>query len=142
MDHLKTAMGALLTAAMTALAVPAQSASPTTSQAVQIANRGVVQMMISGAAGISVNIAEDLASIVDDGATRRVVPVIGKGSTQNIADLRLLRGIDVAIVQTDVLDDVRERNIYPGIDQTVTFIAKLYNEEFHLLVRRDVKSVT
>src|SRR5260221_6487382 len=142
MDRLKTAIGALITTALTVVAGPAESASLANSQAAQIANRGVVEMMISGSAGISVNIAEDLANVVDDGATRRIVPVIGKGSLQNLADLRQLRGIDVAIVQADVLDFVKERGIYPGIDQWVTFIAKLYNEEFHLLVRRDIKSVT
>ena len=135
------AISALITAALATLAGPAGSAPPANSQAAQIANRGVVEMMISGSAGISVNIAEDLANVVDDGATRRIVPVIGKDSLQNLADLRQLRGIDVAIVQADVLDFVKERGIYPGIDQWVTFIAKLYNEEFHLLVRRDIKSV-
>src|SRR5215467_13338040 len=38
-------------------------------------NRGVVQLETARAAGISVRIAEDLASIIDDGATRRVLPV-------------------------------------------------------------------
>src|SRR5258708_2927835 len=142
MNRSKTAIGALVTAALVSAAGPAGSASPGNSQAALIANRGVVEMMISGAAGISVNIAEDLANVVDDGATRRIVPMIGKGSLQNLADLRLLRGIDVAIVQADVLDYVKERGIYPGIDESVTFIAKLYNEEFHLLARRDIKSVT
>src|SRR5215471_3244748 len=143
MDRLKTAMGALMIAvALLPGACPAWSASPYTAQAVQMTNRGVVQMMISGAAGSSINIAEDLANVVDDGATRRLVPMIGKGSVQTLADLRLLRGVDVAIVEADVLDYVKERGIYPGIDQWLTFIAKLYNEEFHLLARRDIKSIT
>src|SRR5258708_11952022 len=139
MNRPKTAIGALVTAALATLAGPAGSAPPVNSQAAQMANRGVVEMMISGSAGISVNIAEDLANVVDDGATRRIVPVIGKGSLQNLADLRQLRGIDVAIVQADVLDFVKERGIYPGIDQWATFIAKLYNEAFHLLERPDIQ---
>lgn len=143
MSRLRTRAGAFIATGI-ALVVSgsAGGAPPANSQAALVVNRGVVEMMISGAAGISANIAEDLANVVDDGATRRVVPVIGKGSLQNLTDLRLLRGIDVAILQADVLDYVKERGIYPGIEQSITFIAKLYNEEFHLLARRETKSIT
>jgi uncharacterized protein len=121
-----------------AVATPASSAAPTD---IAVVNRGVVELETGRAAGISVRIAEDLANVIDDGATRRVLPVIGKGSLQNITDLKLLRGIDVAIIQADVLDYARQQNYFPGLEGWITYIAKLYNEEFHLLARRDVKSV-
>ena len=41
-------------------------------------NRGVVELKTGRAAGISVRIAEDLADVVDEGATRRVLPVVGE----------------------------------------------------------------
>jgi uncharacterized protein len=104
-------------------------------------NRGVVELETARAAGISVRIAEDLANVIDDGATRRVLPVIGKGALQNITDLKLLHGVDMAILQTDVLDYARQQNLFPGIENWATYITKLYNEELHLLARRDVKSI-
>ena len=104
-------------------------------------NRGVVELETARAAGISVRIAEDLANVIDDGATRRVLPVVGKGALQNITDLKLLRGIDMAILQADVLDYARQQNLFPGIEYWATYITKLYNEEFHLLARQDIKSV-
>jgi TRAP-type uncharacterized transport system substrate-binding protein len=107
-----------------------------------IVNRGVVQLETGRAAGSSVRIAEDLAGIIDDGATRRVLPVIGKGSLQDLTDLKLLRGIDMAILQVDVLDYARQQNLFPGIGEWVTYIAKLYNAEFHLLARKDITRVT
>ena len=100
-------------------------------------NRGVVELETASSSGISVRIAEEIANVVDDGATRRVLAVVGKGSQQNVTDLKLLRGIDMAILQTDVLDQMRQ----PARESGITYIAKLYNEEFHLLARRDVKSV-
>jgi TRAP-type uncharacterized transport system substrate-binding protein len=106
---------------------------------VAIVNRGVVQLQTGRAAGISVSIAEDLANLIDDGATRRVLPVVGKGSLQNITDLKLLRGIDMAILQADVLDFAKQQNFIPGLEGWITYIAKLYNEEFHLLARRRSK---
>ena len=104
-------------------------------------NRGVVELETGRAAGISVRIAEDLANIIDDGATRRVLPVVGKGALQNISDLDLLHGIDLAILQDDVLNYARQPNVLPGLENRITYIAKLYNEEFHLLARRDIKTV-
>jgi TRAP-type uncharacterized transport system substrate-binding protein len=105
-------------------------------------NRGVVELETARVGGISVRIAEDLANVVDDGATRRVLPVVGKGALQNITDLKLLRGVDMAILQADVLDYARQQNLFPGIENWATYIAKLYNEEFHLLARQDIKTVT
>src|ERR1700745_644713 len=95
-----------------AVATPANSAAPTD---IAVVNRGVVELETGRAAGISVRIAEDLANVIDDGATRRVLPVIGKGSLQNITDLKLVRGIDLAILQMDVLDYAKQTNYFPGI---------------------------
>jgi TRAP-type uncharacterized transport system substrate-binding protein len=80
---------------LTAAARPAPAAPP---QAAVI--RGVVELETGRGSGISVAMAEDLANLVDDGATRRVLPVIGKGGIGNITDL--LHGIDLAILQDDV----------------------------------------
>src|SRR6202048_3224285 len=124
---------------LTALAAPASSAASPPD--IVVANRGVVELETGRASGISVRIAEDLANIIDDGATRRGLPVVGKGSLQNITDLKLLRGIDLAILQTDVLDYAKRANYFPGIESWVSYVAKLYNEEFHLLAKRDVKGV-
>ena len=122
----------------TLLGFSAKPAGPAPESAV---NRGVVQLETERAADTSVRIAEDLANIIDDGATRRVLPVVGRGALQNLTDLKLLRGIDMAIVQTDVLDYARQQNLLPGIEHWATYITKLYNEEFHLLARQDIETV-
>lgn len=101
----------------------------------------MVEIETGSATGISVRIAEDLANIIDDGATRRVLPVVGKGSLQNITDLRLLRGVDMAILQQDVLDSAKQQKLVPGIEGGLTYITKLYNEEFHLLARGEIKNI-
>lgn len=117
------------------LSTSVQGATPDPTKSAD--THGVVEIETNGANDLSLLITEDLASVVDDGATRRVVPVLGKGSVQTIADLAGLRGIDMAVVPVDVLDDARKR----GIGTSFTYITKLYNEEFHLLVRRDVNTL-
>ena len=106
-----------------------------------VVNRGVVELETGGSAGTSVRIAEDLANIVNDGATRRIVPVLGNGSLANLVDLRLLRGIDVAIVPVTILDYAKEQNLLSGSETSITYITKLYNEELHLLARPEIKSI-
>src|SRR5438067_12735163 len=127
-----TAVAALIAATQLAPAAPVDQAATTI-------NRGVVELETSGSAGISVRIAEDLANLIDDGATRRVLPVGGKGSLQNLADLKYLRGIDMAIVQSDVLEYAKEQRVVPGIEVSLTYITRLYNEEFHLLARSEIR---
>jgi len=123
--------------ALSALAIPVPALAQQSSSTI---NRGVVELETTGSAGISVRIAEDLANLLDDGATRRVVPVVGKGALQNLLDLKYLRGVDIAILQLDVLDYAKEQRVVPGLD-AMTYITKLYNEEFHLLARPEIKAI-
>jgi uncharacterized protein len=130
----------LLVAALATPTALAGRATAPPSDAI-VANRGVVELETASSAGISVRIAEDLVRVVNDGATRRVVPVVGQGSLGNVTDLKLLRGIDMAILQSDILDYAREQKIFAGIDTSISYITKLYNEEFHLLARPEIKSI-
>jgi uncharacterized protein len=100
-----------------------------------LVNGGVVGLISGGVTGTYVRIAADLANALDDGYELRVLPIIGKGSVRNIEDLLLLRGIDVAIVQSDVLDFYKRTELVPNIEGKIRYIAKLYNEEVHVLAK-------
>jgi uncharacterized protein len=130
---------AALAATLLALAFPGGARAADT--LVERANRGLVEIVAGDVGGTSLRMAEDLADVLDDGATRRVLPVVGKGAFQNLADLKVLRGVDLAIVQTDVLDYARAQKLYANIDGFVTYIAKLNNDEFHLLARADIHAI-
>lgn len=107
---------------------------------VERTNRGVVKL-ITGPDATSVQMAQDLASVLDDGATRRVLPVVGRGFLQNLIDLKLLRGIDIGVVRADVLEDARKQAPYLGVLESLTYITKLYNEELHVLARAAVRNI-
>jgi hypothetical protein len=103
---------------------------------------GVVVLEIEGGAGISVRMAEELARATSDGTTRRVLPIIGLGAQQNIMDFKLLPSVDVAILQTDVLDYAKQEKLAPGIESWMTYISRLFNEEVHLIARAEIKSIS
>jgi uncharacterized protein len=107
---------------------------------VERTNRGLVEMITDGDSA-SIDMARDLASVLDDGATRRVLPAVGYGAVQDVIDLKALRGVDIGIIQTDALDYARKRKLLPGIENSMTYIAKLHNEELHVLARAEVKSL-
>ena len=133
------ALAALAAGLAAPMGAAARSTAPPPEAAV--VNRGVVELETAGSAGISVRIAEDLTRVINDGATRRLVPIIGAGSLRNLIDLKLLRGIDMAILQTDVLDYAREQKLFPGSEANITYVTKLYNEEFHLLARPEIANI-
>lgn len=104
-------------------------------------NMGTVGIMSGALGGTDLRIAADLANAFDEAYDVRVLAIVGKGSVRDIEDLMLLRGIDIAIVQSDVLDFYRKNDLIPGIDDKIRYIAKLYNEEVHLLASTTVASV-
>ena len=104
-------------------------------------NKGTVGVISGGVNGTYIRIASDLAAVLDDGDNLRVLPVLGKGSVQNIADILYLKGMDIGIVQSDVLAFVKRENIHPRIETNIRYITKLYNEEFHLLAGKGITSV-
>ena len=131
-------MGALGWAVL-AFAVPtaAQEADVLTERI----NKGTVGIISGGIDGTYIRIATDLASVLDNGDDLRILPMMGKGSVQNIDDILYLRGIDIGIVQSDVFAFVKSQNRHATIDTRINYITKLYNEEFHLLAGKDIGSV-
>ena len=138
---MKYVSAAIVALFLTIAAATAPSHAAATQPEVGI-SQGVVVLETESSAGISVRIAEELAKVINDGSRRRILPVIGIGSLQNIMDLSLLRGIDVAILQKDVLDYVKQQNLVPQIESRVNYVTTLYNEEFHLLARPEIKSIS
>ena len=143
-----TRRGMLLTTAALTAAVAAASPRPAGAQNVAVinsmvarANGGTVGVIAGGVEGTYIRIAADLASVLDDGDALRVLPMIGKGSVQNILDIMLLRGVDIGIVQSDALTFARNQRLVPGIDSMIQYIAKLYDEEIHVLAREDIRSL-
>src|SRR6185437_4419329 len=145
----KLAFGKLAAGVLAALlvlaALPAAAASQSPTRSIEAMreriNAGTVGIVSGGLNGTYIRIAAELAAVLDDGDTLRVLPLVGKGSVQNIADILFLKGIDIGIVQSDVLAYIKRERLYPGADKSIQYIAKLYNEEFHILAGKDIARV-
>jgi uncharacterized protein len=96
---------------------------------------GVVGVITGDVDGTGIRIASDLSRALDSGNDLRIIPIVGKGSVQNINDLLTLKAVDIAIVQSDVLARFLTTNRQPAIQSRMQYVAKLYSEEFHVLSR-------
>lgn len=105
------------------------------------ADDAIVRVLSTGSGGADVRIVADLAAVLDGADGLRIVPVVGNGGTRNIEDLLGAPALaDVAIVQADALnvgkDEQKARR-----DSAILYIAKLFNEEVHVVARSDVDSL-
>lgn len=90
----------------------------------------------------SLQIAYDLAAVLNDGDNLRILPVVGIGGPRNIRDVRSLKGIDLGITETNILNNFRSSNEQLGsFDNKIVYITKLFSNEIHLLARPDITSV-
>jgi len=90
--------------------------------------------------GTFMRITTDLTSVMNSD-TLRVVPIVGKGSLQNIGDLLRLPGVDLALIASDALAYAQSKNMYPGELSKIQYICKLYDNDVHVCARPDIKSL-
>ncbi|HSV24402.1 MAG TPA: TAXI family TRAP transporter solute-binding subunit [Xanthobacteraceae bacterium] len=87
-------------------------------------------------------VANDLASILNDSDRLRILPIVGIGGHQNIRDVRYLKGVDIGLTQLSVLNSFRNSNQTLGkYDDKIVYIGKLFNEEVHLIARSEITSI-
>ena len=55
-------------------------------------NANTVTLLSGTIGGTYVQFGADLASVLDDGGNLRVLPIIGRGSVQSVADILFLKG--------------------------------------------------
>jgi TRAP-type uncharacterized transport system substrate-binding protein len=71
----------------------------------------------------------------------RLLPVAGTGALQNAKDVMFARGVDFAILQTDVLDQIKRNPPFPGVEQYLQYVTRLYDQELHVLAGPDIQSI-
>ena len=105
-------------------------------------NDNSVTIMAGSAEGTDLTIVQDIAAVLDDGSHLRIVPMVGKGPSQNLKDVLFMRGVDMGITQANVLKHfAKTGELGPNLEKQVAYIAKLFNEEMHVLARAEVADI-
>ncbi len=101
----------------------------------------VVRIISSTIDNSALVMANDLARLLDDGKKLRIVPIVGKGTAQSLKDIYYLKGVDIGIIQTDVLHYYKANKKLPEPDRFIRYIATLGAQEVHVIARKNIKSL-
>ena len=99
---------------------------------------GIVGGLFSGT---YMRFAVDLARALDDRDNLRVLPIVSFGAASNLDDLLYLRGVDIAVTQSDVFEYFRTVRKTANLDKRINFIIRLPVSEVHLLARDEIRSI-
>jgi TRAP transporter TAXI family solute receptor len=115
-----------------------QLGSTTTKQSL---NANTVTLISGTIGGTYVQFGADLASLLDDGNKLRVLPIVGRGSVQSVADILFLQGVDLGIVRADTLDYLEKKGFAKDLKKQFTYVTKLYNEEMHVIASKSIHNL-
>src|SRR6202011_1479200 len=104
-------------------------------------NANTVTLISGTIGGTYVQFGADLASVLDDGNKLRVLPIVGRGSVQSVADILFLQGVDLGIVRADTLDYLERKGFAKDIKKQFTYVTKLYNEEVHVIASKSIHNL-
>lgn len=108
------------------------------------ANQNTVTVISGNPNGSYMFLAYDMSVVLDeDGDGLRVLPVIGKGGYQNVRDILYLKGVDLGITQSNIMTYLKASGeLGANIENRLSYIAKLYNEELHILAGPGIEQIS
>lgn len=104
-------------------------------------NAWVVGVAAGKLEGAPIRLVEEMSRVFDNGNDMQVLPIITRGPSYNVHALLYLRGIDLAVINGDVLDFFAKEQNIPRIHDRINYITQLFNSEFHILARPEIKSI-
>jgi uncharacterized protein len=100
----------------------------------------VIRLVSRQPNGTGTRVVADLLRAFE-GDPLKLQPIERVGAMQILEDLMHRPGIDAAIVQTDAMEGLIQKNAGADPREHIRFIAGVYDEDVHLLSRRDIADV-
>lgn len=104
-------------------------------------NANTVTVITAPIGGPMSIMGSDMAAVLDDGDNLRVLPILGKGSAQNLVDIIRLKNIDMGFVTADALEFVKTEYNMPDIAKRVRYIAPLFHNDIHIVARQGIRTL-
>lgn len=71
----------------------------------------------------------------------RVLPIAGEGGAGNVRDLLMLRGVDLAILDSDVFAQLELSGEFPDAPRRIRYVSHLYDQTVYVLARKSITSL-
>ena len=120
-------------------AVPRTTAKPAAVPVKDKLNAWTVGLAGGLLEGAPIRFATEIARVADDGDNLHVLPIVTRGPSENVEALLYLKGVDVAIINADALEQFK--SLVPDIEQRVTYILNLFPSELHIFAGPDINSL-
>jgi uncharacterized protein len=106
------------------------------------ANANLLMLLGGTAGGPYAQLAQDMATVVNDGDNLRVLPVASDGAKTNVRDILLLPGMDLGISSVHALEALKASGEYGrDLDRRIAYVTQLSVDTFHVLARLEAKSL-
>ena len=112
---------------------------PTYEQQQEKMNAWTVGLAAGLLEGAPLRLAAEMARVLDDGSNLHVLPIVTRGATDNLNSLLYLRGVDLAIINSDALEEYKVE--FPEVRKHVTYLLNLFPSELHIFVRPEIQSL-
>jgi TRAP-type uncharacterized transport system substrate-binding protein len=136
---MSTALRSTLAALATALMLQGQATAQTREDVKDKLNAWTMGLAGGLLEGAPIRFASDIARVTDDGENLHVLPIVTRGPAENVEALLYLRGIDAAIINSDVLEEFK--GLVPDITRKITYILNLFPSEVHVFARPEIRTV-
>lgn len=91
--------------------------------------------------GRATRLINDLARELTEVGAIRVLSIAGAGGQANVRDLLFLRGVDFAVVNSDVFEVLDRAGVYPNARSLVRSVTHLFDQRVFLLARKPISTV-
>src|SRR5215475_3991169 len=85
--------------------------------------------------------AEDMRKAVDDGDEMRVLPIVTRGASSNVDDLLYVKGVDVAVTQSDVFEFFRTQRKIANLPDRIHYLLRFPVSEVAIIARSDIRTI-
>src|SRR5258707_2349027 len=122
--------------ATSAYAAPPNPRTEVRNGLVSVLTDGIVDP--GGRATQAINQLADYASRL---ANVRVLPISGHGAVANVRDLLYLRGVDLAVLNSDILAFLDQTGQNPDARRRIRYVTHLFDQKVFLLVRKEIGAI-
>lgn len=102
---------------------------------------GTVTILTDGIAEPNSRATRAINELAKEIGNVRVLPIAGHGAVANVRDLLRLRGVDLAVLNSDILQFLDQTRQYPNARSQIRYVSHIYNQKVYLLARKEIKTI-
>jgi uncharacterized protein len=102
---------------------------------------GSVSILTDGIAEPNSRATRAINELAKDIGNVRVLPIAGHGAAVNVRDLIQLRGVDLAVLNSDIFLFLDQTGQSPAARNHIRYVTHIYNQKVYLLARKEFNTI-